>query len=296
VLTATLSLFSGCAFIRQTGANVPSITIAALSPSASKKMVIVLPGARDDVKAMQRSGIVAVIQQSMPDADVVLIALTMSYYLEGRAMERLHEQIVLPARQAGYLEIYLAGASLGGMGVLRYESAYPGEMTGLVLMAPYMGKTSLVEKIIAGGGLSKWQTELQPTVLMRYSSAPDEWRVVQSLSANRERARQVWLVCGQEDRYRGAAQLIAQVLLPENYIEPGGAHIWPVWTEGASKVFKQIRHSGSTAVRQSDRATVRRLSLVDSSAWFSSLCWCNTYCFGRRRRCVIPQSAETANK
>jgi hypothetical protein len=158
-LAATLGLLSSCAFVRQPGAIVPALTIAAPSASqspANKKMVIVLPGAQDDLKRLQHSGIAAVIQQSMPDADVVLIALTMSYYLEGRGMERLHEQVVVPARQAGYREIYLAGASLGGMGVLMYESAYPGEMTGLVLMAPFMGKTSLIEEINAAGGLSQW--------------------------------------------------------------------------------------------------------------------------------------------
>ena len=249
-VAAALSLPSGCAFLRTPDTNVPSVTVAAKS-AANKKMVIVLPGAMDNLKSLQRSGIDAVIQRYMPEADVVLIALSMSYYLEGRGMERLHEQVVVPARQAGYREIYLAGASLGGMGVLKYESEHPGEMTGLILMSPYMGETSLVEEIKAAGGLSEWKPQSKPTELRFDGATPDEWRVVKSLSTNRTRASHVWLVCGQQDRYYGASQLIAEVLPPGNYIGLSGAHTWSVWTVGAGKVFEQIGHGypRSAAVR-----------------------------------------------
>ena len=122
-------------------------------------------------------------------------------------------------------------------------------MTGLILMSPYMGETSLVKVINAAGGLSQWKPAARSTELRLGGSTPDEWRVVQSLSTNRNRARHVWLVCGQQDRYRGASQLISQVLLPENYFEPSGAHTWAVRTDGASEVFKQIGRSTSTASR-----------------------------------------------
>jgi hypothetical protein len=249
ILAATLSLLSGCAFLRRPSAEVPALTIAAPSPNGKKRMVIVLPGRSDDIKALQRSGIASVIQQNLPDADVVLVALTMSYYLEGRGMQRLHQQIVQPARQQGYHEIYLAGASLGGMGALMYESEFPNEMSGLILMAPYMGETSLVNVIIEAGGLSQWKADSLPTELKRENATPDEWRVVQSLATNRERARTVWLVCGQQDQFYGAAQLIAQVLPPANYFEPSGGHTWAVWRRGASQVFEQIGRSSSAALR-----------------------------------------------
>jgi hypothetical protein len=111
-----------------------------------------------------------------------------------------------------------------------------------------MGETSLIEQIKQAGGLSQWKPQSRPTELRRDGATPDEWRVVQSLSTNRARASHVWLVCGQQDRYYGAAHLIAEVLPPSHYIEPSGAHKWTVWTAGARKVFEQIGRSRSVAL------------------------------------------------
>jgi len=87
---------------------------------------------------------------------VLLTSATFAYYRDGKLVPRLHEEIVEPALRGGYRRIWLAGASLGGMGALLYEREYPGELTGLVLFAPFLGGKELLDEIRAAGGPRKW--------------------------------------------------------------------------------------------------------------------------------------------
>ena len=57
--------------------------------------------------------------------------------------------MIAPARARGYAGVWLAGASMGGMGTLLYERSRPGELDGLVLLAPYLGDRGLLEESLA---------------------------------------------------------------------------------------------------------------------------------------------------
>ena len=61
----------------------------------------------------------------MPDADFVPTGIRLAYYMEGRLLQRLHEEIILPAHERGYTEIWLVGASMGATRALMYDSQYP---------------------------------------------------------------------------------------------------------------------------------------------------------------------------
>jgi pimeloyl-ACP methyl ester carboxylesterase len=177
----------------------------------------------------------------LPNADVTLVEMTLAYYMEGRAVQRLHDEIVQPAKQQGYREIYLAGASMGGMGVLMYEREYPNEMTGLILMAPYMGDAPLIQEIKAAGGLAQWEAGPVPTELNRNNVPREEWRLAKGWLNQPARAKNVWLICGQGDRFHAAAGMIAVALPADHYLEPEGGHAWSVWMQGANEVFAKIK-------------------------------------------------------
>ncbi|HXH01354.1 MAG TPA: alpha/beta hydrolase, partial [Xanthomonadaceae bacterium] len=70
---------------------------------------MVLPGRADTVAGLRRSGVVQAVQSAWPDADVQLTGLAMDYYIAGRAIDRLHDEIIVPARPR-YGEIWLVGA------------------------------------------------------------------------------------------------------------------------------------------------------------------------------------------
>ena len=241
-LLAFLSVLglASCAVLEKTETLIPTETVPAKVAGGARRLVIVLPGRGDDLAALKATGIAAAIQESLPDAEILLAGITMAYYQEGRSVQRLHEEIVLPARQRGFREIYLAGASMGGMGVLLYEREYPRQMSGLVLMAPFMGDGALIEEIKAAGGLQRWNAGPVPAQVNGDNVGREEWRVAQSWLADPARARKIWLICGQQDQFHGAAGMIAPLLPAENYQAPPGGHAWRVWTPAATRAFAQI--------------------------------------------------------
>jgi pimeloyl-ACP methyl ester carboxylesterase len=212
------------------------------SSGSHQRLVVVMPGRGDDLAMLEKSGIAAAIQRADPSADVLLVEATMSYYMDGKLVPRMHDQVIEPARQRGYREIWLAGASMGGFGVLMYEHEYPRELAGLVLMAPYMGSGSLQKEIREAGGLAPWDPGPKPPALTRDNVSREQWRVVKSWLTDTDRAQKVWLICGQSDRLRGAADIIATALPPDHSLRPEGGHRWTVWSPAASEAFAKAVH------------------------------------------------------
>jgi len=239
VVAASFGLAAACASIKKPAPRIPYETIAAKATNDLGRLVIVLPGVGDSLATLSRSGVAAAIQRGMPDADVMLVELTLPYYMEGRSAERLRDEIVRPARAQGYRDIYLAGASLGGMGVLAYERAYPNDMRGLILMAPFMGDGKLLQDIQSGGGLTSWQAS---TVVERDANAAavENWRLIQSWARDPARTHAVWLICGESDRFHAAAEMIAERLPAEHYISLRGGHQWRTWIQGAEQAFAKL--------------------------------------------------------
>ena len=159
----------------------------------------------------------------------------------GGIVRRLREQVIEPARRKGYREIWLTGASQAGMGALFYEYAYPGDVTGLVLYAPFMGSEKLVRRIAGAGGPARWQPPMPKPPKMRLQNYQVElWRLVRGWGATPDRGRHVWLACGKEDGFLPAARLIATQLPPEHFVELEGGHDWDTWDRAATQIFNRI--------------------------------------------------------
>jgi len=236
VLLLLCSALSGCSALPPPHDPVPTREIRAAS-GPHDRLVVVLPGRGDDLAMLESSGIAGAVQQAMPDADVLLVEATLSYYMDGKLVQRLQEQVIEPARARGYREIWLSGASMGGLGVFMYEHDHPGVASGLVLMAPFMGPGSLQKEIRAAGGLAQWDPGPAPPALSRENMTREQWRVVKSWLTDTERARNVWLICGQEDRLKPASDLIATALPSENALMPPGGHRWVVWAPAARQAL-----------------------------------------------------------
>jgi hypothetical protein len=239
-LAAICFWLSGC-WARGPLGPIPVEEFAAPQPAASRPLVVVLPGQGDDIGVMKRAGIAAAIQKGWPEADVLLAGLTMDYYRDGGAPRRLRDEIVEPARRAGRREIWLAGASLGGAGVLAYEHDYPGEAAGLVLFAPFLGGPSWIEKMTAAGAPENWEPPVAvPAKLDKDNISAELWRVVKTWS-DPAKARRVWLGCGKKDRFLPGAMLVAPLLTAEHFVSPAGGHGWSTWGEAAVELFARIR-------------------------------------------------------
>ncbi len=236
-IAIALIALGGCAASGDIRQPIPTQRIAA--PQAAQRLVVVLPGRADDLAALQRSGIAEAIQSAWPDADVTLAALTLPYYRAGDAPQRLQREIVQPARTQGYRSIWLAGASMGGMGTLLYDAAYPGAVDGLVLFAPYLGDAALLREIRDAGGLVHWQPG-PPQPVNADTWQRELWRHLQTWTTKPAQAQRVWLSYGDKDRLRAALPLLETVLPPMQVLRREGGHTWSVWSAAAIDVFRAI--------------------------------------------------------
>ena len=229
VLGAALALLAGCVAMGDPDRPIPTTLVPA--PQPAQRLVVMLPGRGDDLEGLRASGIVGAVQGAWPDADVVLAELTLSYYMRGDAPERLHREVIVPARARGYREIWLAGASMGGMGTLMYERLHPGELDGLVLLAPFVGDRPLLREIRQAGGLATWDPGPVQEVGAK-TWQRELWRHLKGWNADSDRPQRVWLAYGDRDYLRDTLPPLAE-LLPQDQVSilPGG-HDWTVWTRG----------------------------------------------------------------
>jgi hypothetical protein len=216
---------------------IPTESIAA--PQPARRLVVVLPGRGDDLQGLRRSGIAQAVQSAWPDADIVLTGLALGYYLEGVAQQRLHDDVIEPARRRGYAQVWLVGASLGGMGAIMYDRAYPGLVTGMVLLAPYLGEDEMVARIAAAGGVRRWQAPPKPAAVTSANFQQELWRHVQGWSRDPVAARKVWLAYGRKDGFAGANALLGAALPAGQVLVRDGGHDWDVWTPAARQALMQ---------------------------------------------------------
>ncbi len=234
-------LLTACLPGGPTQTKIPFEKMQDKSANDKKILVVVLPGRGDDVANLKASGIAEAIQSSMPEADVELTGISLAYYMEGRMPQRLHDEIMLPARERGYQEIWLVGASMGGMGSLLYEREYPGDVAGLVLLAPFLGGRDVLKQIEGAGGLDKWQAGPVPVAIDKNNFDHELWRYLQTWqNKNSLRPNDVWLAYGKSDRLSAAMPPLQKLLKPEHVMVRDGAHAWVVWTPAAKEIFTEI--------------------------------------------------------
>lgn len=230
-------LLSGCAFFGSPPKPMPQIAVPGKAPG--KLLVVVLPGFAIDQDGMRDEGVAAAIQRGWPEADVILTGGTFPYYRTGTLVQRLHEDVIVPARKRGYQEIWLAGGSMGGMGALLYEQNFPGAMTGILLMSPFLGGNDLFEEFRDAGGLHKWPPG-DLGVIDGENYQRHVWKMIQGWKQKPHLARRVWLVCGTEDSLFSDAKVLANEIPQSQAIFGPGKHDWEFWIPAAEDVMRKI--------------------------------------------------------
>lgn len=233
VVSSTLWL-AGCA----TGGDVtrPIPTADFPAPASVRRTVVMLPGRGDDLASMERRQVARTIQAAWPDADVVLTGLTMPFYRQGLATQRLHDEVIEPVRRRQHGPIWIAGISLGGMGALLYDHDYPGQIDGLLLFSPYLGDDPIHDEIRNAGGLASWNAGPPRTV------GPDTfqhemWRTLQQWSDRPDRTRTAWVAYGEDEAFRAPIELMTPQLAPDHVLMLPGQHDWALWTPAIGKLL-----------------------------------------------------------
>ena len=231
----SLALLAGCAARGDVTKPIPTQQVVA--PGHAERVVVMLPGRGDDLGGLQKQDTAQLIQSEWPDADVVLTGLTMPYYTGGVAAKRLHDEVIAPLKARGYRQIWLAGISLGGMGALLYDHDYPGDVDGLLLLSPYLGKGDVQDEIREAGGVAAWQPgPAQPVGPKTFTR--EMWRSIKQWSDHPARQNSVWVVYGEDERLRKPIELMTPQLPAPHVMMLPGHHNWTLWKPAMHQLLR----------------------------------------------------------
>ena len=197
-------------------------------PKHDRILLVFLPGRGTTGKDFVRQGFLTALDHADPHAlaDAVTVDLTFPYYEQRIASKRLHDDIIAPARAAGYRQIWLVGVSMGGLGAIFYDHDYPGEISGIVAIAPFLGEKNIVAEITAAGGLERWQP--------RQPLADDDfqrrlWLAIRAGRYGLPGHLPLVLGYGTGDRFAYGHRLLAANLPPDRVFKTFGFHNWATW-------------------------------------------------------------------
>ncbi|RZL90382.1 MAG: alpha/beta hydrolase [Variovorax sp.] len=230
-LFACLLLASGCASRRPV---IPMVTQTDRSActQTTDTLLVLLPGAYSSPEEFEREGFVTAVRERNLAVDVQRVDAHLGYYDNGSIVARLHDDVIAPARAQGYRAIWIVGISVGGFGGMVYAENRPGELAGLVALAPYLGERLTSTEIDNAGGLARWYAPWGPLDMTQRE--PRElrlWRWLQGYSGQAPGVDRppLWLGFGESDRFAFSHRLLAAVLPPDHVATTPGGHDWPEW-------------------------------------------------------------------
>lgn len=226
VVMALAWLLAGCAAQRPVVVPMPSIALPVSAQRISPTLIVFMPGVREQPQDIVREGFVDQVRARGIDADVVVVDAHLGYFTSGVFEQRLREDIVLPARARGYRSVWLAGISLGGFGALRYARAFPGDIDGVIALAPYVAPRLDLQEVWHAGGLLRWQPVELPKPV-QHERALLLW--LKGYADPAQHRPPLTIGYGDSDGLQPFTPLMAGILPPERLLSAPGGHDWPPW-------------------------------------------------------------------
>jgi len=229
-------LVVACGGVRKaTAPMATSLEKSSCARSDVDTLLVMLPGAYSTPNEFEREGFVRAVRDNRIAADVMLVDAHLGYYNNKTILDRLSADVMAPARNQGYKHIWFVGISLGGFGGMLYAQTHPGELAGLVTLAPYLGERTLGTDIANAGGLAKWNGPLVDPAESppRTPNETQLWQWLRGYTGftNTAGARPpLYLGYGVDDRFAFSNRLLAEVLPAERAFTTEGGHDWPEWT------------------------------------------------------------------
>jgi len=218
ILITGVAALCGCIGIPPTEDTLPAIEVADVG-RRNDTVVIMLPGRGDRAETFIREG--------FQDAgrkfgfDTIAVDAHFGYYMKRSLLARLDEDVVQPARAAGYKKVWLLGISMGGFGSLLYAAEHPDMVDGVILLAPYLGDRKGFEEIAASGGLDNWDA----------SASRLEDHEIGVWTWLRDSGTPVILGYGEADsNAEGYRRVMADVVDPMHLYTREGGHQWTTWS------------------------------------------------------------------
>jgi len=218
-------------------ARIPMDTVY-FNPAGPKQnscLIVFLPGRWNTAASFADEGFVAAVRRSGLQADMMAAKAHMGYYLEHTFPERLHKDVIVPAKNRGYRQIWLVGVSIGGLGALWYDGEYSGELAGIVVLAPYLGEPETYGEVSRSGGLVKW---VPPSI------ADNDWQRkiwfnLKTFETREKSLARLYLGYGLHDRFAVPDGMLAEVLPMEQVFTVEGGHDWATWRRLWEEILKK---------------------------------------------------------
>lgn len=221
LVAVTAVVLTGCFGMAPTQVPIPAIETA--SPEArNDTLVVMLPGRGDRAEVFIREG----FEQAgvLHGFDTVAVDAHLGYYMQRSLLDRLHADVIAPAREAGYENIWMLGISMGGLGSLLYAAEYPDQVDGVVLIAPFLGDRSAIETIVASGPLEQWDG--QGDGLKDYEVAI--WSYIRDARTGGGSVPMV-LGYGLSDGMAEGYERLLDYMKPSSVYTLEGGHKWTTW-------------------------------------------------------------------
>jgi pimeloyl-ACP methyl ester carboxylesterase len=224
VVLGLMSSLAACAWMYPTVSPIPARAYPASAGAQAPALLVLLPGRGNTLDEFDQHGIVTVARAHDKALDIVTVDAHLGYYLNETVVQRVWTDIIAPARAKGYQRIWIAGISMGGLGAVAIARQHSDAIDGLILLAPYLGPKSLIEKMTAQGGAARWTPD-----------DPDDpyqqlWIWLRQHAPKAEgQGPRVMLGFGNGDRLAAGHHLLAALLPPKQVLEIPGGHDWPTW-------------------------------------------------------------------
>ena len=203
------------------------MTAAARQPEArgpATARVLLLPGAWETSEGFARAGFQAAVRERGLAIELECCALEYEHVTDRSMLSRLRSGPVANARASGCEFVWLAGVSLGGFMALGFAEQYPTELSGICLIAPYLGSRIITREISLAGGVAGWNPG-------EVAAEDEDRRIWRFIKSRREGQPALYLGYGRDDRFADSQQLLADALPPDSVDVVSGAHDWLAWRQ-----------------------------------------------------------------
>jgi len=223
-IASTLAL-PACAVLQPTTVPLQVHEYRATADAPARTLLVMLPGRLGTAEQFRDEGFVDMVLKAGYSLDIITAEAHIGYYYEQSIVERLREDIIIPARTRGYRKIWILGISMGGMGAIWYDRTHPGDVDGLILLAPYLGEKSIVDEVEAAGGLRGWQQDEEA----RGQFPEDIWGMAKGYVDQQATAGRLFLGYGLQDVFARSNSVLAREIPAGQVATLPGSHNWPTW-------------------------------------------------------------------
>jgi len=139
-----------------TNAPLKSLYYAAEESRSPKNMIVFLRGRGGSHEDFASKGFVDAFKMRKLPYDMIAPNAHLGYYIGETLVARLKADIIDPIRAKGYENVWLVGASMGGLGALMYSRFHPEDVEGILIISPFLGYDKIVSEIESQGGVRQW--------------------------------------------------------------------------------------------------------------------------------------------